>query len=438
VSLGDSYISGEGGRWAGNVKWNHVPTATHPIDALGSGAYKNPFNGEGTKEVIPFCHRSRSAEIFIQTTFDGAQKVDSRNFACSGSETESEGWKPDKNGKEVYFKPGLDFANAAKDKPLPKGSDCPLKRCKGQAAALQAFAEWLWNTKGEKIKVAVVSIGGNDFEFGAVVRACAEAYIEFTGECHGQQNGKFVGAGIKKAKIEFAIELVGLALQNAGYAKGDFTILVQDYPSPLPEKPSPSPRNSSEFRYHDWWGRARLGRCPFADSDVEWAYDTALTTIDTTVKEAATAVRVRKQNAYNVEFMELKGAFNGRRLCEKSVALVGNPKNGVKSWEAPTAVDKSEWINQVRITDALAPFELQEDFHPNFWGQLALRNCLRRAYGNANPANKNPAAEISCVIAPNGGLENTAALTIVVHYHGLLSPQTSSFYFREPEMRVSP
>ena len=27
-----------------------------------------------------------------------------------------------------------------------------------------------------------------------------------------------------------------------------------------------------------------------------------------------------------------------------------------------------------------APYQLQEDLHPSYWGQLALRNCLRQVY----------------------------------------------------------
>ena len=43
VSVGDSYISGEGGRWAGNVGNNNE---WKKIDAHGPDAYKNPENGE--------------------------------------------------------------------------------------------------------------------------------------------------------------------------------------------------------------------------------------------------------------------------------------------------------------------------------------------------------------------------------------------------------
>src|SRR5215218_8467531 len=56
VSLGDSAISGEAGRWAGNTNGS-----SSRVDALGSSAYYD--NAAGTGEAIPGCHRSKSAEV---------------------------------------------------------------------------------------------------------------------------------------------------------------------------------------------------------------------------------------------------------------------------------------------------------------------------------------------------------------------------------------
>src|SRR3954471_1871218 len=58
VSVGDSAISGEAGRWAGNTNGS-----SSSIDALGSSAYYD--NAANTAETIPGCHRSKSAEIKI-------------------------------------------------------------------------------------------------------------------------------------------------------------------------------------------------------------------------------------------------------------------------------------------------------------------------------------------------------------------------------------
>src|SRR3954470_16225340 len=72
VSVGDSAISGEAGRWAGNT--NNSPSQ---VDALGSTAYYD--NASNTGEAIPGCHRSKAAEIQIGVAF--------ANLACSGART---------------------------------------------------------------------------------------------------------------------------------------------------------------------------------------------------------------------------------------------------------------------------------------------------------------------------------------------------------------
>src|SRR4029078_1126657 len=70
VSVGDSYISGEAGRWAGNSN-----ASESYVEALGPSAYDD--NAGHTAEQITGCHRSASAEIHI-----GAG-VNSLNLACS-------------------------------------------------------------------------------------------------------------------------------------------------------------------------------------------------------------------------------------------------------------------------------------------------------------------------------------------------------------------
>ena len=86
----------------------------------------------------------------------------------------------------------------------------------------------------------------------------------------------------------------------------------------------------------------------------------------------------------NVKVLEMGGALNGRRLCENTVGLL--EEKGVANWRSAGAVDKSEWVSQIRtVTTLLPPYQLQEDGHPSYWGQLALRNCLRQAYYNGAP-----------------------------------------------------
>src|SRR5437762_12025160 len=72
VAVGDSAISGEAGRWAGNTNGSSAN-----VDALGSTAYDD--NATSTAETTPGCHRSKAAEIPI------GGGVVAANLACSGA-----------------------------------------------------------------------------------------------------------------------------------------------------------------------------------------------------------------------------------------------------------------------------------------------------------------------------------------------------------------
>jgi hypothetical protein len=86
----------------------------------------------------------------------------------------------------------------------------------------------------------------------------------------------------------------------------------------------------------------------------------------------------------NVRILELASAFNGRRLCENTVGLL--EEKGLYSWQSAGAVDQTEWIDQIRtVSTATTDYYIQESLHPNYWGQLALRSCVRQAYNGGVP-----------------------------------------------------
>ncbi len=335
VSLGDSYISGEAGRWAGNTN-----NSSSNIDALGSGAYYD--NASNSGELIQGCHRSKSAEVYIGNGVNG------ENLACSGAKTAS-------FTTEGLFKPGLDFYNSG-------GHE-------GQALMLQHFAA------AHNIKLVAVSIGGNNFNFASIVQTCVEDWLltpewwpSYCSE-EGSVTNNFSSGNVatQKAAIKGAILNVAQAMTNAGYSSSQYSIVVQNYPSPIP--------NGSGFRYsQSGYTRQTVGGCGFWNKDANYANSTMLPTIDSTVIGAAAETGLP-----NVKTIELSSAFNGRRLCEKGVGLL--EEEGLSSWRGAEAVNKSEWINQIRTVSAIfPPYEIQEDLHPNYWAQLALRNCLTQAY----------------------------------------------------------
>jgi hypothetical protein len=93
--------------------------------------------------------------------------------------------------------------------------------------------------------------------------------------------------------------------------------------------------------------------------------------------------------------LDLQDSLVGRRLCETGVGLL--EEAGISTWQSPGAVDRTEWVAQVRTTSTITgPYQLQEDGHASYWGQLAMRNCLRLAY------NSGAIRGGSCVRAANG------------------------------------
>ena len=85
----------------------------------------------------------------------------------------------------------------------------------------------------------------------------------------------------------------------------------------------------------------------------------------------------------NVRLLNLSRSLVRHRLCEKHVGL--QEEEGLASWRSPGAAAKSEWISQIRVVTGFSIYSKQESLHPNYWAQLALRNCLRQLYQDGLP-----------------------------------------------------
>ena len=360
VSLGDSYISGEAGRWAGNQSFT-----TDDIDALGKSAYWDAGDGE----AIPLCHRSKSAAIHIGV-------VNSLNLACSGAVTST---KFDEDGN---FKPGIDFYEDGKRK--------------GQALMLEEFA------RDHTVKMVALSIGGNDFRFADVMEQCIKDFLVpvLAPHCRDDAtvNSYLDSASVARVRgdVERAIGRVAKAMEGAGYDDSEWTLVVQLYPRPLPRPASMRYGSFGYLRQYD-------GGCGFRNGDLEWAADTALPLINSTVSKAVSDAK-RAQPSLQVVVLDTSMAFHRRTLCHKDVWRVqergtfGGLK-GPRNWKQPDAVDQSEWVMEINIINAEDTYQ-QESLHPNYWGQLALRNCYRQVWNGGNVRGG------ACVRDYDGGLNS--------------------------------
>jgi hypothetical protein len=365
VTVGDSYISGEAGRWAGSSN-----ASSSYADALGPSAYYD--NASGTGEQIDRCHRSKSAEAYVGGGVNGL------NLACSGAKT---GTFTDGNGR---FKPGLDFYDDGAGR-------------LGQAKLLQQFATT------HNVKMVVVSIGGNDFNFGSIVQTCVTDFLTsptwWKDYCNDDSSvtANFTSSNVTavRARIATAYQNIRTAMRNAGYADTAWTMLVQNYPSPIP--------NGSGFRYSEsGYTRQDTGGCGFWNADANWANGTALPTINGAVTAA-----IGQAGITNSKTLNLASAFNGRRLCESTVGLY--EEKGLTSWTQAGAVDKTEWVNQIRTVTTCcsdSPYYIQESLHPNYWAQRATRSCVRQAYNAGVPRGG------ACTISGTGLLNGEPRMTL--------------------------
>jgi hypothetical protein len=273
---------------------------------------------------------------------------------------------PDSGGD---FKPGLDFYDAGAKQ--------------GQALMLERFAA------SHDVKLVAISIGGNNFNFAPVIERCVYDYVtSFPGyPTYCSQDStvttNFNAANVARqtAAIETGLSNVFLAMKRAGYNASRYTIVVQNYPSPLPP--------GADIRYPEDYSRQTTGGCGIWNRDADWANRTVLPTVNGAVRQA-----IANANLPNVATLDLRAAYDARRLCDRTVGLLED--EGLGSWKDAGAVDRTEWINQIRTLTITGPYQIQEDFHPNYWAQLAQRSCLRQAYNDGAPRSG------SCALARDG------------------------------------
>ena len=332
VTLGDSYISGAGARWAGNTS-----KSLRRVDALGADVYLDVRN---VQEGQPGCHRAE--ESIAELDFSG---VRGKNLACSGATTTSQ-W----HGS--LFKPGLDSYSDGNGH-------------RGQVAQLKRFAQ------SHDVTAVVVSIGGNDFGFAPVLAGCVSSFVLTVGSAQRQYcsedpdvTNRFTSSRVQAvaADISAALGRVSAAMSRAGYSRQAYRLIVLTYPGPVPP--------GAAFRYPETL-RARyvVGGCPLFNADATWA-GTALDSINSAVSRA-----VRQSRLSNVSLLDMSRAFVGHRLCERGVGQL--EEVGLSSWRNAAAVDRLEWVS--KFTASWFPWQVQESVHPGYFGMLAERSCVRQA-----------------------------------------------------------
>src|SRR4051794_32956597 len=281
VSLGDSFISGEGGRWQGNSNEATFSRGGTDLAWTGSTWDKHLVYGESADNG---CHRSTSAEI-LSANLPGI--LTRFNLACSGATTEAV-----RSGGDHY---------------------------QGEPPQADQLA---FIAREDDVRVVVLSTGGNDLGFQSIITACVKAWALNHAACHDEQLRNLDEAlPTGMANVRRAVESIQSIMSAEGYSRDDYRFVLQSYPSPVPE--------GGDMRYpQHGWSRLTDGGCQLWDIDA----DAARLAIVPAIASGLKAVAAQR----DVTFMDLRNAFDGREACSKHRELA--------STSDPPSPERSEWV----------------------------------------------------------------------------------------------
>ncbi|HEY2056712.1 MAG TPA: GDSL-type esterase/lipase family protein [Solirubrobacterales bacterium] len=343
VAMGDSFISGEGGRWLGNGSEPFGTRSGTDRAAYDCGALGCEYDAArvyGTSEAND-CHRSDVAPI-VSARIAVDEKV---NLACSGAKARDL-WPADEGGTSHFEEPP-------------------------EADQLAVVA------RRDDVRMVVVTVGANDVGFGELVAECAVDWARSPeGEpatCHGEAEAHIQGALPRATRgITAALHGVRRVMQADGYERSDYRLVAMGYASPFPE--------GRWFRYpEDGWTRLTEGGCPVWNADADWAADRATVDLAAALSSAATAT--------GAEYLDLADAFDGHQLCDRRAERVGP--------DGPSPLT-AEWFRRLSFTQG----STRESLHPNAYGQRVMGTCLALLFDR-------PRGDYACADTPGewlGGL----------------------------------
>jgi hypothetical protein len=322
VSLGDSFISGEAGRWQGN-SLNMFGTRDG-TDRAASCTWWGYCTYDATRvygsSYSNGCHRSD-----VATIKSAAISVNLKiNLACSGAQTVNI-WRASQGGQSF------------------KG-EAP------QADQLLTVAQQY------NVKLVVLTISANDLGFADHVINCATDWVLGLGPCNQAEQASMQAAmPAAQAGLRKAIDEVRAVMAQAGYSPSQYRFVLAGYASPIPA--------AADVRYSGsdkWW----TGGCPFYDEDFDWAKNVGAPFIIDGMRQVAAEK--------GVQFLDVRNALNGHEVCNVHSSLVSSSPN-------PVTAEWARWVNT-----GCCQGDAQESVHPNAYGQRALGKCLSLIYAKTS------------------------------------------------------
>lgn len=317
VAMGDSFISGEAGRWQGN-SLNF--TGTRDGTDRAASCVLGVFCSYDAHRVYGSsydngCHRSDVAEI-KSAAISVNEKI---NIACSGAQTKHI-WRGSQGGQAF----------------------------KGEAPQSDQLATI---AQQKNVKLIVLTISANDLGFSDHVINCTLAWsLGYT--CHDAEQAS-IDAALPAAKngLRKSVDEVRAVMSGAGYSSSQYRLVMQGYSSPIPR--------GADNRYPETgWSRLTTGGCPFWNVDSDWAKNQATPTIVDNMRSVAAEK--------GVQFLDVRDALNGHEVCNRASTLVDGSH--------PVSAITNEWVRWVN--SGCCQGDAQESLHPNSFGEKAIGRCV--------------------------------------------------------------
>jgi lysophospholipase L1-like esterase len=278
VALGDSAASGE-----------------------GAGDYEPGTRGENGD----WCHRSVHA--YVHRLGTGAQSV---NLACSGA-----------RAADVAFGTGTHHGEGS------------------QAQRLQVLAGRM------RVTTVVLQVGANDDPaLVATGISCIRAFLDpALPDCRETVGPQWpVRLAAMAPKVEAAVRDVRTALRRAGYADGDYVLVLASYASPVTEHMP---------------GVPAVQGCPYSRSDAAWGRTVAFPRLSDTLRGVAARTGAR--------FLALDRATEGHEACSRL--------RTADEWQRRVTVDPWALVDGGL---AAGGHLAQESLHPSAAGHAELGRCV--------------------------------------------------------------
>ena len=350
VIFGDSFASGEGGRWKGN-SWTSDDWGNNSgTDQSWTGSQSRIT--DESYEYYSYqsgCNRSLNSPITYLGQNGGEPLYDLvKNYACSGAQT--------KNVKR--FEEG----------------GVPEKDTLTQLDAFELSATQF------DVKLVAIGVGGNDMGFSDAIMVCLLKYFAKHATTSDDAGCKdFLRDGIlpKLYEVQHNVRATigSVRARMAALGHNDYKIVLMGAPAIIP--------GFSSWAYSEGDRFAR--GCPIIGDDSAFVANVLMPKLNATLEAAA--------HQAGVDFLSTERALEGHRLCE-----AGTYRPTTTEWDAPEPLEYGvEWVRRIdkgwptigqaqdfingRSDEPNYPVDqgtLQESFHPNFYGQKAIGHCLRQ------------------------------------------------------------